>query len=286
MQDIILEIPVSEHFVLSAGGVVAEGNLRIIYPPEESLVDQLCAWLHQCPAPTVGFNHWVFAIGATALCLRWGTYLAVLMDETKPIDPRTNRQTTSMISQDEMKRINIEASSNLAHLLQLWHEDEAAYFDLLRRAYEWLPMPQQRVKRTLGPLESLLGFLIGVQEMSSVNELTAVPHPYRTVANTIINLVYRNGPIEEIHAGRGHTFSLDHRRFTARQARSIIRHSAESLNPFVTDFPLWNNRLMRLPPWPKSVARLSSYLWYPGVWSLTETSSEIQFRTSINEAGE
>lgn len=83
MQDIILEIPVSEHFVLSASGVAAEGNLRIIYPPEQSLFDPLCAWLDQCPTPTVGFNHWVFAIGATALCLRWGTYLAVLMDETK-----------------------------------------------------------------------------------------------------------------------------------------------------------------------------------------------------------
>ena len=174
-----LEIPVSEHFALSAGSIVAEGNLRIIQSPEQSIFDQLCAWMHQCPAPTVGFNHWVFAIGATALCLRWGTYLAVLMDETKPIDPHAKHQTTSMISQDEMKRINIEASSNLAHLLQLWPEDEAAYFDLLRHAYEWLPMPQQRVKRNLGPLESLLEFLIGIHEMSAVNELTAVPHPYQ-----------------------------------------------------------------------------------------------------------
>lgn len=280
-----LEVTVSENFTLSAGKVVVEGNLRIIHPPEESLFDQLCAWLDQCPAPTVGFNHWVFAIGATALCLRWGTYLAVLMDETKPIDPRAKLQTTSMISQDEMKRINIEASSNLAHLLRLWHEDEAAYFDRLRRAYEWLPMPQQRVKRNLETLELLLGFLIGVHKISDVNELTAVPHPYRTLANTIINLVYRNGPIEDIHAGRGYTFSLDHRRFTDMQARSIIRHTAESLNPFVTDFPLWHNHLIRLPPWPESVAGLSSYLWYPGDWSLTETSSQTQFRTGINEAG-
>lgn len=138
------------------------------------------------------------------------------MDKTKPTDPRIKLQTTSMISQDEMKRINIEASSNLAHLLQLWHEDETAYFDRLRCAYEWLPMPQQRVKRNLEPLGSLLGFIIAIHETSTVNELTAVPHPYRTVANTIINLVYRNGPIEDIHTGRDHTFSLDHRRFTDR----------------------------------------------------------------------
>lgn len=273
-----LKIPISEHCALSAGSVVAEANLRIIHPPEQSIFEQLCAWLHQCPAPTVGFNHWVFAIGATALCLRWGTYLAVLMDETRPIDPRAKLQTTSMISQDEMKRINIEASSNLANLLRLWHDNEAAYFDLLRRAYEWLPMPQQRVKRNLGPLESLLGFLIGVQEMSSVNELTAVPNPYRTLANTIINLVYRNGPIEDVHAGRGNTFSLDHRRFSDRQARLVIRHTAESLNPFVTSFPLWNNRLLHSSPWPEAIAPLSNYLWYPHDWSLTESSSQIQFR--------
>jgi len=272
-----LEIPVSEHFTLSAGIVVTEGNLRIMYPPEQPIFGQLCVWLDQCPTPTVGFNHWVFAIGATALCLRWGTYLAVLMDDTKPIDPRAKHQTTSMISQDEMKRINIEASSNLAHLLQLWHEDEAAYFALLRRAYEWLPMPQQRMNRNLESVESVLGFLIGVQNMLAANQLTAVPHPCRTVANTIINLVYRNGPIEDIHAGRGHTFSLDQRRFTDRQARFVIRQTVESLNPFVTDFPLWDNRLTRLPPWPERVAGLPRYLWYPRNWSLTESSSQIQF---------
>lgn len=138
-------------------------------------------------------------------------------------------------------------------------------------------MPQKRVKRNLEPLESLLGFLIGMHEMSAVNELTAVPHPYRNAANTIINLVYRNGPIEDIHAGRGQTFSLDHRRFTDRQVRFIIRQTAESLNSFVTDFPLWDNRLSRLPPWPERVAGLPRYLRHPRDWSLTESSAQIQF---------
>jgi hypothetical protein len=45
-------------------------------------------------------------------------------------------------------------------------------------------------------------------ELLPENELTAVSHPYRTLANTIINLIYRNGPVEGIHAGRGTTFSL------------------------------------------------------------------------------
>jgi hypothetical protein len=39
----------------------------------------------------------MIGIGATALCLRWGTYLAVLLDEHKPIDPGAGSPATSMI---------------------------------------------------------------------------------------------------------------------------------------------------------------------------------------------
>ena len=141
------KVTVSEDLSLNAGTVSTQADTLCIYPPDHSLFDQLCAWLDQCPPPTTGFNHWVLGIGATALCLRWGTYLAVLMDEAKPIDPRAEQPATSMISDEEMRRINIEASSNLARLLQLRHQDEDAFFDRLRRAYEWLPMPQKQVKR-------------------------------------------------------------------------------------------------------------------------------------------
>ena len=80
-----LHIPVFENFSLFAGIAEKKGDLMTIYPPEKSLFDQLCTWLDQRPSPTVGYNHWVFSIGATALCLRWGSYLAVLMDKTKPV---------------------------------------------------------------------------------------------------------------------------------------------------------------------------------------------------------
>jgi hypothetical protein len=149
-----LDVDMSESLTLRAG-LVSKGNDRLlIIPPDQSMFDQLYAWLHQRPVPTVGFNYWVLGIGATALCLRWGTYLAVLMDCTKPIDPRAREPLTSMISEQEMKRINIEASSNLARLLRMWYEDEDKCFDTLRRAYEWLPMPQRRVKRG-GPIHTL-----------------------------------------------------------------------------------------------------------------------------------
>jgi hypothetical protein len=54
-----------------------------------------------------------------------------------------------------MKRINIEASGNLSHLLRLRHRAEDAFLVRLRRAYEWLPMPQRRVRRNWEPVRSL-----------------------------------------------------------------------------------------------------------------------------------
>jgi hypothetical protein len=67
----------------------------------------------------------MIGIGATALCLRWGTYLAVLLDEHKPLDPRIGSVEISMISDSEMKRINLEFSANLARLIRMLHEERS-----------------------------------------------------------------------------------------------------------------------------------------------------------------
>jgi len=142
-------------------------------------------------------------------------------------------------------------------------------------------MPQQRVKRNFEPLEALLGFLVSAHELLSASDLTAVSHPYRTLANTIINLIYPNGHVEDIHAGRGTTFSLNHRQFIDRQARQTIRHTAESLSLFVSDFPLWDNYSMRLAPWPERLDSLLTYRWYPHDWPLTRTSSRIQLKRQL-----
>ena len=251
-----LIITVSDDLSLNAGAVSGQADTLCIHPPERLLFDQLCTWLDQCPRPTTGFNHWILGIGATALCLRWGTYLAVLMDEAKPIDPRAEQPATSMISDEEMRRINIEASSNLSRLLRLRYQDEDAFFDRLRRAYEWLPMPQRRVKRNWEPLQTILGTLVGIHQAHDItlpeSAQTAVSHPYRTLANTVIHFTYRNGPIENSHAGREPAYSLNHRRFTDSQARQIIRFTAERLSPFVSAIPLWQEDLGDMPPWLES----------------------------------
>jgi hypothetical protein len=286
-KDMELIVTVSENLSLNAGTVSVQADTLCIHPPERPLFDQLCAWLDQCSPPTTGFNHWILGIGATALCLRWGTYLAVVMDETKPIDPRARQPATSMISDEEMRRINVEASCNLARLLQMRHQDEGAFFDRLRRAYEWLPMPQRRVKRNWEPFQTILGTLVGTHQADDItlpeSTQTAVSHPYRALANAIIHFAYRNGPIENSHAGREPAYSLNHRRFTNRQAQQIIRFTAKRLSPFVSAIPLWSEELGDIPPWPERMAALPEFRQYPRTWSFTESSSRIHLKQAWME---
>ncbi|MCP5011331.1 MAG: hypothetical protein GY942_15230 [Aestuariibacter sp.] len=278
-----LIIPVTPELSLHAGVVTTQGNRLIITPPAQTLFDQLCTWLDQCPLPTVGFNHWVLGIGATALCLRWGSYLAVLLDESKPVDPRAGQPTgsTSMISDDEMRRINIEATHNLAWLLQLWQTDEAAFFHLLRAAYSWLPMPQRRLPRHQATLDMLLRALSIHPESPMLQQLssrvtTAVAHPHRTLANFLINSTYRNGPIENLHAGKMPAYLLTHRRCTTREAGKIVRFTAERLGAVVAALPVWHESLQEILPWPQAIGRIVAVRAYPRNWSFTEVSASIK----------
>ena len=282
-----LLVKVSDDFSLDAGDVIEHSDSLLVLPPQRHLFDQLCEWLDQLPPPAIGFHHWALGIGATALCFRWGTYLAVLMDGSKPVDPRARDPATSLISDQEMQRINVEASSNFARLLRLWHEDEGRCFDRLRRAYEWLPMPQRRVKRNWETLGVILGTLRTAHELDDVDfpesAQLATAYPYRSLANAVVSLAYRNGPVESVHAGARAAYRLVCRRFTDRQMRTVIRSAAERISGVVSAYPLWEENLLDLPPWPERLTGLPFILLYPRRWSLTESSTRITLKKKWTE---
>lgn len=105
---------------------------------------------------------------------------------------------------------------------------------------------------------------------------TAVAYPYRALANAIVSLAYRNGPVESVHAGSEAAYRINHRRFTDRQARKVIRFTAERVSAVVSAYPLWDENLLDLPPWPERMVGLPFILLYPHGWSLTESSSQIR----------
>lgn len=55
----------------------------MLTPPETPLFDQLWGWLAAHPRKDFGIRNYALGIGATALCLRWGSYLSTLLDYTK-----------------------------------------------------------------------------------------------------------------------------------------------------------------------------------------------------------
>lgn len=274
-----ITVKVSDDFYLDAGTIIEATDSIHILPPYIPLFSQLCDWLEERPLPTTGYTCWALGIGATALCIRWGTYLSVLMDETKPFDPQFTNRNTGIVTDGEMKRINIEASSNYAFLLERLDHNEIKIQDLLLRAYKWLPMPQKRVKCNRDAYKPILWGLfsaaVSAQSNNTEQSASAVTHPYRALANTVIHSIYRMGPIESYHADWDMGSSLMYRRFTSKQIKPIMRSIAEQMSGVVDISKKIKDPWLSLPPWPQSLVGLTNTKFYPDNWSLTEASSPV-----------
>ena len=56
---------------------------------------------------------------AVAVCLRWGSYFAVLADSSRPAASDIDEERASQIADDEMARLNVEISAGIAWWLTL-----------------------------------------------------------------------------------------------------------------------------------------------------------------------
>jgi hypothetical protein len=79
---------------------------------------------NQPPFPPAPYQE---ALAAMAVCLRWGSYLAVLADRHKPLDPQVTDEAILHISGGEMGRIDVEASAALAEWIDLHRQDAPRY---------------------------------------------------------------------------------------------------------------------------------------------------------------
>ena len=84
----LLSVPLRGGPVLNAGAAELGDERLTVLPPSPSLFDQLLRHLKPLPRRTArALDPAPLGAGATSLCLRWGTYLAVLLDESRPQDP-------------------------------------------------------------------------------------------------------------------------------------------------------------------------------------------------------
>ena len=101
------------------------GPLVIITPPHVPMYLQVVSYLEAKPAPPVeGVRIADETRAATAVCIRWGSYFAVLADADKPLTSSAGEADASQIHDEEMARLNIEISAALEWWFNLASSDD------------------------------------------------------------------------------------------------------------------------------------------------------------------
>jgi hypothetical protein len=278
---------VNDELTLDAGLL---GPDQIIRPPAQTMFRQVLDYLMAKPDPVKlpsGTGIGREGVAATAVRLRWGSYLAVLADRSKPMWSEVASQGTSRISDDEMARINIEASAALADWVDLFNTDRALYGQLVHRAVSYLPMPKKTSKPerglAFGPL-ALPEIAKQAVEATGAERLAlacadANHHPSRVFANALVNVAWRNGPVEDIHAGHAVEYPIDRCRITVAEERELMKFATNRMALGMgVCFMLRCERERHQRSWPEQVLpyRLASILLItPTGWTLTDSSRDV-----------
>jgi hypothetical protein len=291
-----LLVHVNDELVLDAGHCEQvsgpHGPELLIRPPDPTLFHQVLAYLRAKPDPPVGLSGSMLGregVAAAAVVLRWGSYLAVLLDRDKPVWPEVDSAGTSRISDAEMARINIESSSALAEWIDLYRADPGAYMQLVERAVFYLPMAKKSAKLKVTEFGSLAdpevaARLIQAADATRVAQVRgdAERHPTRVFANALVNTAWRNGPVEDIHAGSLRGCPLDQRRMRPNEERELMGFASERL---AFGMAVCQKLTMERPvrTWSEQVLAYGLAEWWlvtPHGWSLDETSREVRLPTS------
>lgn len=292
-----IQVRVNDELTLNAGTWEevasvrsAERSERLIRPPSTTLFHQLLAYLEAKPDPpnrptrSAGPRE---GVAAAALTLRWGSYFSVLCDRHKPLWQAARSPQISRISDGEMARINIEASAALADWVDIYRSKATSvgYEQLVNRALAYLPTPKKATELNVSPFRILAKPEMAAELLASFDRrevarvsLDAQRSPSRMFANALINTAWRNGPVEEIHAGVFHDYPLDHRRVTQAEERALLNFAAqrfalgmEAVSAFAAERPQreWPEQVL-----PYGLAKMLSIT--PSGWTLTEMSREIR----------
>jgi hypothetical protein len=289
-----LRVRVNDELVLDAGTCEEasgpHGPQRLIRPPETTLFHQALTYLRAKPDPPKRPSGSVVGregVAAAALVLRWGSYLAVLLDRDKPVWTEVSSASTSRISDDEMARISIEASAGLAEWIDFYRADPGGqrYTQLVDRAICYLPMPRKTSKLKIAEFVALAdpemaARVIRAADPTRLKRVRSDSErcPSRILANALVNSAWRNGPVENMHAGDFRRYPLDKRRVMPVEERELMGFVSERLALGMTvclEFAMEQPRRS----WPEQVLPygLAEILMItPARWTLTEASREIR----------
>jgi hypothetical protein len=270
---------------------------RLISPPQTAMYWQALSYLEEVTkdmkAPAKSRLHFgEVAIATVAVCLRWGSYFAVLANHDLPQWTAAYNPEVSCIGDGKMARINIEASAALSDWIDLMQADQQRFRKLVKAAVQLLPFPIAHLDgstyynrfRALGAINSANGRRSLMEafardfgsEWLDQEKARALVHPTRALANGILNEHWRNGSgIEDIHAGSiAPPRPLTQCRLTKAQETLLMQETAELFVP--TMRALYH--VVSKPSeetWPEQALPYAIAFKPPADWSLDEQTRAI-----------
>jgi hypothetical protein len=232
------------------------------------------------------------AIATVALCIRWGSYFAVLANRGLPQWAAAFDSEVSCIGDAEMARINIEASAALSDWIDLMRADQPRFRKLVKAAVQLLPFPIAQLDgstyyhrfRAFSAFNSAHGrrYLMEAfardfgPEWLERQKAGVLLNPTRALANGILNEHWRNGSgIEDVHAGSvAPPRPLLQRRLTRAQEALLMQETAELFVPtmralyYIVSKPSEES-------WPEQALPYAIAFKPPANWSLDEQTREI-----------
>lgn len=264
---------------------------RVILPPQTSMYQQIITLLEETSKdqkvlPKSQLHFGEIALATSLVCIRWGSYFGALVNADLPQWTFAHDPEVGCISDSEMARINIEVTAALATWLNTMHEDPSYFRKMVKAAIQFLPaitqIPDSNTQykhfhamsffnSTKGRQTLMDAYIHDFGEAWVAREKSRIAQdPTRALANGMFNKLWRNGEIENIHAGsRDSPLPLLQRRLTLQQEMTLMRDVTESLVPFMRS--LYN---MATKPaeddWLERVL-IHALSWYsPENWTLTE----------------
>ncbi len=296
-----LTTTVNDRLTIDAGywqECVAEDQTpyRLISPPHTTMYRQVLSYLEEAakdmkvPAKS-GLHFGEVAIATVAVCLRWGSYFAVLASHDLPQWAAALDPAVSCIGDGEMARINIEASAALSDWIDLMQADRQRFRKLVKATLQLLPFPIAHLDgstyysrfRALVAINAANGrrFLMEAlardfgSEWLEREKARALAHPTRALANGILNEHWRNGSgIEDIHAGGiAPPWPLTQCRLTKAQAALLMQETAELFVPTLRALYAVVSKPSE-ESWPEQALPYAIAFRPPADWTLDEQTRE------------
>jgi hypothetical protein len=297
-----LTINVNDQFTIDAGywqECVEEDQTpyRLISPPQTAMYRQVLSYLEEATKeqkvpPKSQLHFGEVAIATVAVCLRWGSYFAVLTNRDLPQWAPACDPEVSCIGDGEMARINIEASAALTGWIDLMRADQKHFRKMVKAAVQWLPFPFTQLDgstyynrfRAFSAINSANGrqYLMEAfardfgSEWLEREKARLLANPTRALANGILNEHWRNGSgIESVHAGIvAPARPLTQRRLMRLQETMLMQETTQLFVPTLRAL----YHVVSKPSeetWPEQALPYAIAFKPPTNWSLDEQTHEI-----------